>query len=341
MALTNGDFEDGDFTGWTTDTSQGSGTHTNSATVTTGAKHSGTYGARLYITAENSGWGGASITTPLDDTGWDFLLFYLKINSLTRNYSGYSEIYLKCQMTISSTPTWITVRMIPDSECNAWRSHIVLWAELEKLRTDNSGTWADDEIPFKIEVYHCSAQVPASSCEVFLDDFAICALGFANGDFEDGALTDWIDTSYVYMNSSDELAGTGAVSASTTEKHAGSYSGKFQNTFLETIGDGAIYTTIEQPLEVSAFSGISFWYKVTDATGGNPKCQLRMWVYNTDYETCEFATVWEITGGDDFTEGSWTEVTMTKTEIEATFFHQEFLDTTVLQFVSNIVDIPS
>ena len=56
MALTNGDFEDGDLTGWTDETS-GSGTYTATTTVTIGAKRSGTYGARLYVSSASGGSG--------------------------------------------------------------------------------------------------------------------------------------------------------------------------------------------------------------------------------------------------------------------------------------------
>lgn len=59
MAFTNGDFETGDLTGWT-DESSGDGTHAESVTVTTGAKISGTYGARFQASADNGG-GSVSI----------------------------------------------------------------------------------------------------------------------------------------------------------------------------------------------------------------------------------------------------------------------------------------
>jgi hypothetical protein len=63
MTFQNGDFETGDLTGWT-DNSSGAG----SASVTTGAKYSGTYGCSLLMSSNSEGTmdGQASISQDFD-----------------------------------------------------------------------------------------------------------------------------------------------------------------------------------------------------------------------------------------------------------------------------------
>lgn len=342
MALTNGDFEEGDLTGWTPET-YGLGAYTATATVTAGAKRSGTYGARLYVSSQSSGYGFSGITTNLDSTGWDYLVLYLKANNLVRNYSGYSELSLMVTMLVESTPTSVTLKTIQIPDFVAWRPMIILLSELEQLRIDNSGTWDSSTIPLRIGIFNNCDDATPQPIEIFVDDVSVEDIpAFSNGGFEDGDLTGWYNDSYVYQNSADELGGTSTTVVSTTEKHAGTYSAKLNCTFLETITDGAIYAAIMRPMSMTDFVELSFWYKITDATGGNPKFLLQAYTYNSAYGVCDWVTVFELSGGaENFTVGDWIQVEMTKAEMETALSDYEFLDTTIFRLQSNFVNIPS
>jgi len=344
VEVANGDFETGDLTDWTNETT-GSGTHSGTQTVTTGAKRSGTYGARLTASAQSEGYTFSSIMTVLPDSGWDYLRFFAKANSLVRNFAGYSELRLFAQMTVSATPTWVAIKTVGLSDITAWRPTLVLLDEFNAIRTYNSGTWIDNEIPFKISLYHYNEDSSTHDCDVYIDDVSIETIGaFSNGDFETNDLTGWDDDSYRYQNSSDEIDGSVSVATSGIEKHAGSYAAKMNVVFDESISDGANYAAIIRPLVVADFTAVDFWYKITDATGNNPKFQVQVYGYYASYGYCDWTTVFELSGGaEDFVAGSWIEVNITKEDMETllTSGEAEFMDTTIMRFVSNSVHIPS
>lgn len=93
MAFTNGDFEEGDLTGFE-DASGGTGTHAESATVTTGAAISGTYGCRLQASAADDGGSSTSIAgiATLPDIDSDFTAISFDYNPAAITSQSTKEI---------------------------------------------------------------------------------------------------------------------------------------------------------------------------------------------------------------------------------------------------------
>jgi hypothetical protein len=127
MPFTNGDFETGDFTGWTS-TGWGGGV----VSVTAGSKKTGTYGCNITVTTTDNEEGVGSISQSIATTFDAISLCYkvaayddpptpsIKILVTMMVHDGSDveqEIYVKI-VNISATSDWVTLS-ITKAECEA------------------------------------------------------------------------------------------------------------------------------------------------------------------------------------------------------------------------------
>lgn len=331
--LVNGDFETGDLTGWTNDTT-GSGTHSGTQTVTLGAAYSDNFGARLTASAVSEGAAYSNIYTTLPVGDWQFLKFFVKANNLVTDFIGYNELQVYVQMMDDVTPTWVLIKTMQANQFAEWRPILILFDEIDFLRSHNSYDWIDSEIPLRIALYHYNEDSSTHDCEVFIDDVTIETIGeYSNGGFEMNSLTEWINDSYVKQNPDDTIPGEVEVDSSNTDKHAGSYAAQLDATFYDPATVGETWTSIMRPLVVADFTSISFWYRITDATGGVPKFNVYFYASLPDYAYCDWVQIFELVD-ETFVEGDWIHVSATKTEIIDILEsgEAEFMDTSIMKF---------
>jgi hypothetical protein len=154
--FTNGDFETGDLTGWT-DTSWGTGTHTETVEVTTGSKRSGTYGLRTVSSATGSGSKSRAEIKQTISGGFQTLSFWYKVNSRVAGTVNYIVIAVENQNKVN-----IVVMNAPPQ--GDWTEYTINKADIDLL----GDTWVDSPIFY---FYNYTQALPTATTEVFFDSF--------------------------------------------------------------------------------------------------------------------------------------------------------------------------
>jgi len=178
--IVNGDFETGDLTGWTDD-STGWGTYTATATVGAGYKHSGTYGLRLYGSAladSNSGL-YTRIHQHNISTDFDTFSMWYKVNTAEQGSASYFEFFVWFTLTSGKVayPVDIYTSGIVEGD----------WVHVQLKKADiptTGGSW-DTTTTFSMYVNVDNGdQEETDILEVFVDDIIIGKELLINGGFE-------------------------------------------------------------------------------------------------------------------------------------------------------------
>lgn len=162
--VTNGDFETGDLTDWTDDTT-GSGTYEATATVTEGAKHAGTYGCRLYASITAAGSLARPAISQTISSDFTSLDFWYKCNSISgTSFYQNLEVFMTIADEMEINPVYVNFRTDPNTE---WTHVSLTKAQLEEENFYEGYAWdTTTTITIRARVYSGTT----SALELFIDD---------------------------------------------------------------------------------------------------------------------------------------------------------------------------
>jgi hypothetical protein len=299
--ISNGTFESGDLTGWTSDHS-GTGTYTATGTVTAGAKRSGTYGARLYAATQESGQATASIYQDIDPLGFTDLDFWYKVNAVD-SMTGSTSIIVSLTAYNGETPqeyNWLYEEDLPAGD---WVHFVIpkIWMSAD-MELNGLGWGATTRLRITVTCT-CSDGTP-KGIEVFFDDFADIIRTLRGGDFEVENLDDWGN-----LDHQDGDYGVGNSSLDVAAERTTGTLGLAMHTEAESGADTAV---VELWQEVSSnFSTLSFWYKVAATADGTGEFRVTLSLKD------EYGQVYDypVLDLESLTAGEWIHVTIDKDEI--------------------------
>jgi hypothetical protein len=220
--VTNGGFETGSLSGWST-----GGVKT--PVVSTAQKHSGSYSALLGSTTTPEPNGDSSIqqTIAVPSSGGTLRFWYWPSTTDTITYD-----WQEAQVRNTSGATLAQVFKVA-SNAQAWTQ---VTFDLSPYAGTSVVLWFNDhEDGFGDLTYY------------YLDDVSVTANVVSNGGFETGSLASWT------------TGGVKTPVVSTAQKHSGSYSALLGSTTTpEPNGDSSIQQTIIVP---AGGATLSFWYR--------------------------------------------------------------------------------
>ena len=180
--VTNGDFETGDFTGWTV---EGGGDEW-SATVGTSYAYSGSYGCKLHAKAPaGAPFTYAQIKQDVDLTDVDELEFYYKIPNLVDNARFKVYIDSNCVLNIGSTSDW-KYCSVDVSEYEG--THVVKFmagVQPDPMVGGTIDVYLDDIVAESIEYYNVTFNFKDYNTQQLLNDvYMNYSVYYSNNDTE-------------------------------------------------------------------------------------------------------------------------------------------------------------